>query len=93
MLTHPHHLGGHHILQVILKNLIQADPVQHFTQPCSRHWMFDPKQFVWCLQFLSVKGLAESPPPTVAVEATPKGLALLSATVSNGITNVTILSQ
>ena len=74
------------------------DPVRNLNQSCGRGWMFNPRKFSgYPRQFLSVKGLAESPPPSVAVGIVPVGLALLSAfglaAVSNGTAGVTIISR
>ena len=52
-----------------------------------------PEIFLGASKFLSINGLDESPPPTIAIDTTPTGLALLSAIVSNGTTGVTILSR
>ena len=52
-----------------------------------------PKNFPGASKFLSVNGLTESPPLTVAIGTVPPSLALLSATISNGTTGVTVLSQ
>ena len=52
-----------------------------------------PKSFLGASKFLSVKGLAESPPPTIAIRPTPIGLALLFIAISNGTIGVAVLSQ
>ena len=54
--------------------------------------MFDPIKFARCLQILEREGLPESPPPTIAVGVVPGDLAVLSITISNGSTIVTVLS-
>ena len=51
------------------------------------------ENFPGASKFLSVKGLAESPPPTIAVGPLPAGLALVSIAVSNGTTGGVVFSQ
>ena len=55
--------------------------------------MFNSKSFLDASIFLSVMGLIESPPPTVAIGIVPTGLAMLSPTVSNGTVGIIVLSR
>ena len=52
-----------------------------------------PENFLGASKFLSVKGVAKSPSPTVFIGPIPVGLALLSVAVSNGTIGVIVLSS